>query len=93
MFLGFIAVVAMGFLFVEIRDTATGQYYATGGGEWYYGSQIIQMSPSEACTYYGYSPLSPQHIETNARGTLVSVCWNGQDYVRVPLVSTVRVFR
>ncbi len=91
-FFAFIAAVSMGVLLVELHDTVTGQYVASGGGKWYYGNQIAQMQPDEACIYQGLEPVYPQHVVTNKYGTLESVCKDGNRLVTVPLVQTVRVF-
>lgn len=86
-----IAVVALGVLFVELRDTITGNYVASGGGRWYYGPKQAQLAPDEACVYSGFTPLTPWRVERNEYGTLVSVCLDGNRLVQVPLVQTVRV--
>ena len=90
-FLGFIAVVAIGGLTVQLRDTLTGNYYAGGGGRWYFGPQKAQMQPDEACAYAGLEPIYPVHVYTNEYGTLLSLCKRGGGFVGVPLVQTVFV--
>lgn len=89
--LAFIALVAMGILFVEIRDTVTGNYVTSGGGDWYYGTQQALLQPDEACIYQGYQPLYPWRVTTNEFGTQVSVCRHNGQYVVSPLVQTIRV--
>ena len=76
---------------VELRDTVTGEYVASGGGRWYYGPQPAQLDPDQACAFAGYTPLTPWRVERNEYNTLVSVCLNGDELVRVPLVQTVYV--
>jgi len=87
-FLGFVAIVAIGGLTVQLRDTLTGQYAAGGGGRWYYGPQKIQMQPDEACTYAGFEPVHPWQVYTNEYGTLMSVCLFQGRQVSVPVVQT-----
>lgn len=84
-----LAVAVIGFT-LEYKSM-TGQYYSSGGGEWYYGELTIQLQPSEACEYAGFEPIYPERVERNEYNTLMSVCkFNGQ-YVRVPVVQTARV--
>ncbi len=90
-FLGLIALVAIGGLIIQLQNTLTGQYYASGGGRWYYGPQRAQMQPNEACIYAGLQPVYPQQVYTNEWGTLLSVCQQGSNFVGVPLVQTVLV--
>ena len=89
--LGFVAIVAIGGLTVQLRDTLTGKYYAAGGGRWYYGPQRIQLAPDEACVYAGLEPLDPVRVYTNEYGTLLSMCKQGDQFVGVPLVQTALV--
>ncbi len=89
--LGFVAIVAIGGLTVQLRDTLTGGYYASGGGRWYYGPQKIQLQPDEACVYQGLEPLDPVQVYTNEYGTLLSLCRYGGELVGVPLVQTALV--
>jgi hypothetical protein len=89
--LGFVALVAIGGLTLQLRDSLTGQYYASGGGRWYYGPQKAQMSPSEACLYAGLVPAEPPRVFTNAYGTLLSACYKDGQLVGVPLIQTVFV--
>jgi len=89
--LGFVAVIAIGGLTIQLRDTVTGEYYASGGGRWYSGPQIVQLSPDEACLYSGFEPLYPSRVESNKYGTLLSICKNGDQFVAVPVVQTVVV--
>jgi len=91
LFLGIIAIVAVGGLTLTIRDSVTGEYFASGGGRYYYGPQKIQLAPDEACIYSGYEPVYPVQVKTNEFGTLVSVCRSPQGYVTVPLVQTALV--
>ena len=91
LFLGIIALVAIGGLTSLIRDSVTGDYVASGGGRYYYGPQKIQLQPAEACIYSGYEPVYPIQVHTNEFGTLVSVCRFGGSYVTVPLVQTALV--
>jgi len=87
--LGLIAVVAIVGLTVQLKDTLTGQYVASGGGRFYYGPMKAQLQPDEACIYQGFDPLSPQQVYTNEFGTLMSVCRNGDQFVGVPIVQTI----
>ncbi len=86
--LGFVAIVAIGGLTVQLRDSLTGQYYASGGGRWYYGPQRIQLAPDEACIYAGLEPVDPVHVYSNEYGTQLSLCKQGNGFVGVPLVQT-----
>lgn len=89
-FLGIIGVLAIGGLITEFRDV-TGQYYASGGGRYYYGPQKIHLQPDEACIYSGLQPIYPVQVYTNQFGTLMSLCdYNGQK-VGVPTVQTALV--
>lgn len=72
-------------------DVVTGQYYASGGGRYYYGPQKALLQPDEACTYAGFQPLDPWRVESNEYGNLMSVCRDGGQYVMVPLLQTVLV--
>jgi hypothetical protein len=90
-FLGFVAVVAIGGLTMHLRDTMTGQYYASGGGRWYYGPQPAQLAPDEACVYAGLEPLYPVQVYTNEYGTLMSLCSQNGNLVGVPLTQTILV--
>ncbi len=89
--LGFVAIVAIGGLTVQLRDSLTGQYSASGGGRWYYGPQIIQLAPDEACTYAGLEPMHPMRVYTNEFGTQLSLCKQGSELVGVPMVQTALV--
>ncbi|RJQ19445.1 hypothetical protein C4580_05205 [Candidatus Woesearchaeota archaeon] len=73
-------------------DVITGQYYASGGGEWYYGPQPAQLPPDQACIYQGFEPVEPWHVYTNEYGTLLSVCKANGQLIGVPLVQTVYVW-
>ena len=90
-FLGLIAVVAIGGLILKVGNVATGQYVAVGGGRYYYGPQRAQMQPDEACIYAGFEPIYPPRIFTNEYGTVVSECKRGSGTVIVPLVQTIIV--
>jgi len=90
-FLGVITVVGIAGLIFEFQDSTTGQYYAAGGGRWYYGPQRALLQPDEACIYSGYQPSYPWRVETNEYGTMVSVCNAGGRKVTVPLVQTIIV--
>ena len=57
--LGFVAVVAIGGFTLQLRSELTGLYSASGGGRWYYGPQIAQLAPDEACIYSNLEPLYP----------------------------------
>ncbi len=91
-FLAIISVVAVGGLIFEFTGAGTtGQYYAAGGGRWYYSAQIAQLQPDEACIYSGFRPLDPWRVETNEFGTVVSLCNDNGRIVTVPVVQTVIV--
>ncbi len=90
-FLGLIALVAIGGLLIQIQNTLTGDYTASGGGRWYYGPLRAQMEPSEACIYAGLQPVYPQQVYSNEYGTMMSVCQQGSQMVGVPLTQTVLV--
>ena len=83
-----IAILGIGMLTFHVNNIATGQYYASGGGRWWYGPQIAQLDPDQACTYSGHPPSDPWRVETNEYNTLVSVCADG---ARVPTVQTIIV--
>jgi hypothetical protein len=89
--LGFVAVVAIGGLTVQLRDTITGDYYAAGGGRWYYGPQRMQFAPDEACINAGLEPVYPVRVYSNTFGTTMSVCQQGNSLVGVPVVQTAYV--
>ena len=91
LFFGLIALVAIGGIVLELRDTVTGQYYAYGGGRWHTGTQIVQLEPDEACIYSGFEPVYPVRVESNKYGTLVSICKSGDQYVSVPVIQTIYV--
>ena len=91
-FLGLIAVVAIGGLTVQLKDVVTGNYYAAGGGKYYYGPQKAQLQPDEACIYQSYEPLYPWNVYTNEYGTIMSLCKNDGEFVGVPVVQTIRVY-
>ena len=90
-FLGLIAIVAIGGLLVQLQNTMTGEYYASGGGRWYYGPMRAQMQPDEACIYAGLVPVYPQQVYRNEYGLVLSVCQQGDQRVGVPLTQTVLV--
>lgn len=89
--LGFIAIVAIGGLTLQLREAFTGQYAAGGGGRWYYGPQRTQFEPAEACRYAGLEPIYPPQVYSNKYGTVLSLCKRGIDLVGVPTVQTVIV--
>jgi len=91
-FLGLIAVVAIGGLTVQLKDVVTGSYYASGGGKYYYGPQIAQLQPDEACIYQGLEPSYPWKVYTNEYGTVMSMCKRNGELVGVPVVQTIQVF-
>jgi len=89
------ALVAIAGMVFEIRSEITGDYARSGGGRWYYGAQIMQLQPDEACTYAGFTPLHPWRVETNEYGTLMSVCYDQVNarLTGVPVVVTAKVNR
>lgn len=92
MIFGLIALVAVGGIILELKDTVTGQYYAGGGiGRWYGGTQRVQLQPDEACIYSGLQPLHPWRVYTNEYGSPMSLCQKGDVFVGVPVWQTVYV--
>ncbi|MEM3153945.1 MAG: hypothetical protein QW165_00030 [Candidatus Woesearchaeota archaeon] len=89
--LGFVALIALSGLIIQIQNSVTGEYYASGGGRWYYGPQRAQMQPDEACMFAGMKPVYPQQVYTNEWGTLMAVCDAGGRMVGVPLTQTILV--
>lgn len=91
-FLGLIAVVAIGGLVFQLgNQSTTGSYAASGGGRYYYGPQIAQLEPREACIYSGFEPVEPIQVRSNKYGTYMALCKSGSSYVEIPLVQTVIV--
>jgi len=88
-FLAIISVVAISGLIFEFTNAgSSGLYVSGGGGRWYYGSNIVQLQPDEACIYSGYAPLDPWRVERNEFGTIVSLCNDNGRIVTVPVVQT-----
>jgi len=91
MLLGFVALVAIGGLIIQLQETVTGNYVKSGGGRWYYGPMRAQMQPDEACIYAGLEPVYPQRVYTNEYGTLMTACIQYGEMVGVPLTQTIYV--
>ncbi len=89
--LAVVAVLAVGLFTLELKNETTGQYYASGGGRYYYGTMKAQLQPDEACIYQGFEPVYPVQVYTNEYGTLMSLCKLGEQFVGVPIVQTVLV--
>ncbi len=89
--LAVVAAFAVGGFLTNV-DIITGQYYASGGGSWYYGPQAAQLDPDQACIYAGFEPIYPVRVATNEYGTVVSICKFGSEWVSVPVVQTVYVW-
>ena len=88
-FLVLIIVVAVGGLMWTVSlDSATGTYFASGGGRYYYGPQIVQLSPEEACKYAGCQSMRPTTIYTNEFGIKNVVCNCRYGKICVPMVQT-----
>ncbi|PIN76259.1 hypothetical protein COV18_00475 [Candidatus Woesearchaeota archaeon CG10_big_fil_rev_8_21_14_0_10_37_12] len=89
--LGFVALVGAGILVINFNEQLTGQYISSGGGSWYYGVQIAQMQPDEACTYAGYVPVTPIAVKRNEYGTILAVCQDNGKEVLVPTIQRIYV--
>lgn len=93
MLLAFMAIVAVGGIVWTVSSiNAAGSYSAYGGGRYYYGPQIVQLSPEDACKYAGCYPAKPTTVYTNEFGTKLVVCHCAQGSVGIPLVQTARVY-
>lgn len=87
--MGLIALVGIGVLFYS--SGVTGNYYATGGGKWYYGWQIAQFMPKDACEVRDCTAVSPIEVYTNQYGSQFAVCDCFGERVGVPMVQKIYV--
>ncbi len=90
----FIAIAAILMLFFNFNNNnVSGSFTATGGGRYYYGQQIVQFSPEEACSYFGCQVGNPIHLTAGTFGTYQVACScieNGVESIKwVPLVQVI----
>ncbi|OYT32514.1 hypothetical protein B6U93_01580 [Candidatus Woesearchaeota archaeon ex4484_78] len=89
----FVALIAGAVLFVNFQNNSiSGGFSAAGGGRYYYGSQIVQLMPQDACARIGCESTEPVYVKSGFGGSYTKcLCYRNGVYKEewVPLIQVI----